>query len=651
LKSARGRRYSGTRPERANYELVRQAMFGVCIKLVPPIIRRDILSDDALVEEFSVKKEVTVTLGESGDAFSQSQLHSAVKSAIKRPGKKAKLSDMAGVSWNVVATVKDRPNLSIMSVNRTLPAGHLLLLGSNKAARIFVIDAEINRLGIPSSIATKWRKLASNRALTDSEFEELVSEFSQSPVAVRERIERQLHANSVTLETLVPRSLSYYESLVGRVEAQSNLGDYLSEAGGRHIGELLKENNGLEFAVLMGSHSLVSQALRSYRYSDETIAQIMRWCPKADILSMCALVESLWPLIPKDREITEQFKALVERFVGIGTADKHDPYHVLSAAFIAVYGELGQTRTLADKPPFWRRLAALAQAAVITRALLARPHGLQKLVTWLAEVRAPQYFSHVYADLRTDPRWLPEWGLPGQLRNEFGGRILELGISDPDRARELEVYDVLLNDIAPSLKSQLFLPCTMLPGPLEGNTEAQLRIPDEKISEMREQLSMPVPNLDSFGSLVSLTNFAQMPPDMPDLAADALRRAQCRLDGSSQSLFGTLAGLAMLAATKRSQRLADELFIVLRNYRRFFRDDLNLDLAFRVGIVASASREEMMDWCSCVGVLVADLAFGELAREEAATVYSLILSLCNLVPELWCTCGQGVAALEAVLSI
>jgi hypothetical protein len=78
------------------------------------------------------------------------------------------------------------------------------------------------------------------------------------------------------------------------------------------------------------------------------------------------------------------------------------------------------------------------------------------------------------------------------------------------------------------------------------------------------------------------------------------------------------------------------------------RDELDLDAAFRIGMIACASRADLGDWCKCVDALTADLGFGELTREEAAALRPLVIDLCDLVPELWAACGQGIAAIEAV---
>ena len=96
----------------------------------------------------------------------------------------------------------------------------------------------------------------------------------------------------------------------------------------------------------------------------------------------------------------------------------------------------------------------------------------------------------------------------------------------------------------------------------------------------------------------------------------------------------------MAAGITRCHKLADALFVVLRKYLRYYPDELDIDDAFRVALIASASRADLADWCKCVGECVTDLAFQDLTHDDAKSLHARIVSLCHLVPELWATCGQ-----------
>jgi hypothetical protein len=103
-----------------------------------------------------------------------------------------------------------------------------------------------------------------------------------------------------------------------------------------------------------------------------------------------------------------------------------------------------------------------------------------------------------------------------------------------------------------------------------------------------------------------------------------------------------------LAANTRSVDLADALLILVRNYRRNFSDELSIDTGLRVGMIACASRADFGEWCRAIGAFINDFSFGRLSRNEAKELYPLVVGLCNIVPELWAACGEGLAAIESV---
>jgi hypothetical protein len=159
-----------------------------------------------------------------------------------------------------------------------------------------------------------------------------------------------------------------------------------------------------------------------------------------------------------------------------------------------------------------------------------------------------------------------------------------------------------------------------------------------------------VPAATSFSKVANAALLFRIPDNVVDLAADALARANYylqRCDG--QPLIPLLLGLATVAAVTRSHKLADALFTLLRNYRRFYPSELDVDATFRVALVACGSRSLLPEWCACVGDCMSDLAFQQLTQEEAVRLHSHVSILCHLVPELWATCGQAEAALQALV--
>ncbi|AMO95524.1 hypothetical protein CFter6_2858 [Collimonas fungivorans] len=68
-------------------------------------------------------------------------------------------------------------------------------------------------------------------------------------------------------------------------------------------------------------------------------------------------------------------------------------------------------------------------------------------------------------------------------------------------------------------------------------------------------------------------------------------------------------------------------------------------------IAAAAAYPELPGWCKFVGEWVTELAFLPLSAEEITILLFHVEVLCNIVPELWHTCGRAQAGLKAALGV
>jgi hypothetical protein len=255
----------------------------------------------------------------------------------------------------------------------------------------------------------------------------------------------------------------------------------------------------------------------------------------------------------------------------------------------------------------------------------------------------------VYADMRLGPLWQPEFAIARQLRNEFVGRVISRTAALEERARELGLYDLILGEERSSLRSTVNAMLMFTAGPLEDNLPSVQDPPEEIRAAIEAGLGEAKPSARSFTPFVNSVLLFRQSVELADTAAMALQRAQYRLDAENgATLLGTLWGLATSAAITRSVALADAVFTVIRYYRRFLPRDLDIDDALRIGSIASASRESLSNWALAVGELMVDFAFQSLSREEARALEVYIRDFCELIPELWASCGPALAAAEAV---
>jgi hypothetical protein len=534
-----------------------------------------------------------------------------------------------------------------------LSVSHFGLLCPDKDARLGTLLNEADNVCLSPEQIAPWKELLGGRAPTDDEVILIHEDLKDTPVAVSGLIRENLAGGLVSLDVLVPRSARYYERLVGRCEDGIALDDYAKQVAPRQFSEVLRWRGaeGLKLAMLLASQPYLSGALAEAEITDDTLGEAISWlADKGDAMSCAAAVEIALPRLAGDDRLRVPITKLLKVFVAGNPVVKVDQIELLSSLILVTYGEIALCRVLAEKPPFWRKLAAIAQASLIARCINNIGVEATELTAWLQSVRGQMYFLKCYGDLRLEPRWLPDFGLPDQLRNEICGRTwgvagkIARGVLGP------ELSELLLGDEDGSLKRQFSSILACLPGPLEGGIPAGAALSAEAAERVKTDLSSEKITIASVSGLASAAVIFRFPADLADMAGDAIARADYRLPHDDKAAFvAHLVGLASAAAVTRNCKLADALILLVRTYRHFHPDELTIDDAFRIAIIACASRSELADWCKCVGEFMIDFAFQPVTTEEATRLHSHLVHLCHLVPELWSTCGQAEAALRSVL--
>ena len=192
----------------------------------------------------------------------------------------------------------------------------------------------------------------------------------------------------------------------------------------------------------------------------------------------------------------------------------------------------------------------------------------------------------------------------------------------------------------------------MLPGPLEDDVPLVREMPMDVYETVTTSLRAEKPTGETFGPLLNTASVFHQPPEISDLALAALQRAQFHVDTTATGIaIGLLVtALASVAAISRNILLADAVLTVIRYHRLLAPEKLELGEAVRAGLVACASHRELPEWCIAVGDLMAEFAFQDVSRDEAAGLHAFLTDFCDLVPELWASCGPALAAFEALMS-
>ena len=337
----------------------------------------------------------------------------------------AELVDIDGQNW-AFALDDEKKLVHISREEKQFTLPDFTCLSPDTAARLAWFKQETKKFDVNDSRTDQWRKILGERAIEDEEVDQVFSEFRQTPLYVTNAISDQLQRQTISIASLVPSDIRYYDRLVGEPDTHETLKGFLDSVTTPAIKKRLQGDpqEGLKRALLMSAHPWVAQAIDINGIPLEAISEFYKWLEVGgDRLSQLGGIECGLAHIDAFPELESRLAKIVQNVLFDDPADKDSRLNSLCSLFVLVEGELARTGICRQRPPFWRRIASLAHASILERAIIAVGLIPSDFVKWAMQSRGKLYYLQTFVDMRREPRWQPDLVLPDQLKAEFIGRI------------------------------------------------------------------------------------------------------------------------------------------------------------------------------------------------------------------------------------
>ena len=617
---------------------------------VPPMLRNTLLADHVFRKKYGIKADPVVSFEYPKLSVRGSEMFNAVRKILSGTPVE-KMTDTDGREWELKNESAQGRTPSMKASREgariTLPSTFVSLSPDMKTRLRFLEEAATD-LGLPDDAKDSWREILKRRTLEDHEVEEFGGDLLDTPAYVEKLIRGKVADGSLFVRHFVPSSRRYFDRLVGRYDGSNTVRDYASGSGKMLIRELSSRNpyNGFLSSLLLSSHSFLTDEIQVVGLMEDDFIRACEFLEKTkDRVSQLGAIEVGLRVLPSMPGIEPRLVSLVKQLRDDDISEATSNFRLLSTLFVLINGELSRIRLFPSEPPFYRRLAALSQAALIHRQLADSNIDIDSL----GRLRIDYYGEGAHllqslVDMRTEPCWSPAVETAHELKWNFLGRIM----TATDKYRQNVRSEELLQ-ATESVRSALPVPFCF-PGPMDGTGESLQDLPAERAEMIRMQTGEEKVSPSSFIALSNSTLFFHLEPAHAELAARTLKSCSHQLSNikDGMQLLVMLNGLAKVAAVTRSSELADELRIIARRYRSDDRYPFPTGSEAMVCLLAAASRESLKDWTEFVGDWITELAFlDELQNDEINTLYSQLQYLCHAVPELWVTCDRACAALIA----
>ena len=635
-----------------NSPYVRAALAQAALENAPPLIRRTLLDQSAFREEYGFETDAVIEFSEFGFLIQRSKLFKAVRKVFAGTPE-TEITDADGKEWKIRNEAeKEQPNLVVLSGEQRLLLPDFAALSTDRDVRLRSLDEAAIDVNLPTSAQDAWRNILTKRGLEDDEVDPFHKDIHDTPVRQERSIRSEITAGESSILCLVPSSRRYFERLIGVYDGSESVRDYAAGAGRQFLKQLSawRPYDGFLFSLFLSSHAVLTAEIDVDQLDKDKLVRAYDSIENhGDILSQLGAVEIGLRILPQTPDIEPYILRLAQKIRDDDVEDTASEFNLFAALFVLVDGELSRTRILSKEPPFYRRLASLAQAALIHRQIVQCGIGYANFSEWAFNNRMEQFYMQSLADMRTEPRWNPDLAAAPQIKADFFGRIMIAAKNFEANVGAGELHDLVLGDGPGNLHALSAFPHSYFSGPLEGSADSSNDLPDGLAQSIEVQLDTDEVEPSSFIALVNSAMLFKVDSGKAELTAKALRLANYRLANVEDlsQLLSILNGLATVAAVTRNPALADELRILVRRYRHDPQFGFYIQEAMRICLVASASRESLLEWREFAGEWVTEFAFGELEGDEGEVLHSHLRSLLHAVPELWISCSKAEAALNA----
>ena len=219
-----------------NSPYIRSLLAQLALEIAPPLIRNSLLEEIDFRDEYGLRLDAELSIGDSNITIQRSDLFGAVREIITGASEMV-VTDTNGKAWKLksIEGEGERPGLTLSRGKQEFFLPDYSILSPESSRRLHYFDEAASSVNLPSSTQEAWREILTIRALEDSEVDVFQSEFHDTPIEIPRSIREQILGGQSSISSLVPPSRKYFERLVGAYDGSASIRDYAAAGSGRNL--------------------------------------------------------------------------------------------------------------------------------------------------------------------------------------------------------------------------------------------------------------------------------------------------------------------------------------------------------------------------------------------------------------------------------
>lgn len=613
---------------------------------IPWFLQRELLLDAGFREALDITVRPQLTIGPIG--FDRSEIFAAISELYGDAGASVEVRDATGEAWQLSAVAEEGWSVQLRRGEDAYRIAGIAGLHPQAEVRLAMLETHARDHELPLAMLAQWRDRLAAAPLDPAAIEALEGDLELFPTPMLDQIGSRLAENEATIPMIVPPERVYYERLCGAGIAPS-LEAYLALVLPGHVADLqsLEPLARARQLLSLASQPLILSGAGFDLLSDEQWLELADWViTEGDLLALTGFFELALGAIARVPALEETMCQIAALIDALDPDDDNGRLALLSSLAILVDGELSRQHALADWPPYRRRIATLAQAALVERIMLGAD-DFEEFSRFCLEQRGWQFMVQNFVDLRLEPRWRPAYLSPDQLKHELIGRIVNAASAAP--ALPPALHRAVLDE-TDSVKSRMTFPNAFFPGPIEGGLADRRAPPAALEAALRDALAGDELTSEAISLLVNLETLFQLPEALVDRAIELIRGSSGKLLAKIpvEHAGAHLRAIAYLAAGHRRADLSDQLRMLAR-LQRTRSIEIAITDEVQLALVAVAAHADLEAWRAALGEWLRELANQPLTPDAAQSLLNWLETLLEIDPLLGATLGRALAATRLVL--
>jgi hypothetical protein len=310
------------------------------------------------------------------------------------------------------------------------------LLAEDVDVRVAALERVLAERPLSEDEERAWLEIARIRAFSDDEYDELMTELSNTPEGLSSALAEPQGLNS---NAMMPSAPQYYHRLTAKLGDAATLQDFRDGELKAERASLMERN--ADLGLRRAAFGAVARRLGEVELFSSVSAESVRKLLAADDpYSLVFGFELCCAGIGRDGGFSDLGEAFLNKLFDNEKGLKR--CEIYSACALVAMVEIRRAARASAAPVFWTRHAAFTHAGVLVDAL-ARLPDTRGFWRWAMEGFYGYYNWSGVVDKREAPGWRPEWIAPEILYAQLFRRVCEAfdGVAAGDRP--LAWFDII----------------------------------------------------------------------------------------------------------------------------------------------------------------------------------------------------------------